>query len=341
MSKNLILGIAEDLTFKDLELFIGSLKKVNYEGDICLFVSGMNAVNRNTLRQYGVKTVAFNNRFPYTKDTSEMEVSYISTRYTKSDFKKIPMRTFRFIMYYLYLSKHKDEYSRVLLADTRDVIFQKDPFDFGDDKALYCFLENKNMTIGSCPSNSAWIRDLCGEKTLSEIGENNIICSGVNIGGILPIMRHLENRIEVSQQFKKSSPKPIGGDQAAHNYIIYKIRPKNVKLVYNETGPVMNLHYVSKDAMRFNNDGLLINDNGDVVNIVHQYDRHPFLIEKLQGKYSIPELPAGIHLRISAGIYDFLRSLKRKLYRLMRVVLFDFTHPLRHRIRLCACYLRK
>jgi len=342
MSKNLILGIAEDLTFKDLRLFIGSLKKVNYEGDICLFVSGMNAVDRSTLKQYGVQIIPFNKRFPYIKDISEIDISQISTRYPKSRFKKIPMRSFRFIVYYLYLAKYKNEYSKVLLTDVTDVVFQKDPFYFEfNDNSLYCFLESKNEKIGLCIFNSAWVRDVFGEKILNEIGANNIACAGVIAGSTNATINYLESMVDCIAQFKKTPPKLIGEDQAIHNYLIYKKQPKNVKLVYNETGPVMHMHYVSGDSLRFNNDGLLINSKGDIVNVVHQYNRHPFLIEKFQGKYSIPELPAGIYLRISACSYDFLCSLKRKLYRLMRLVLFDFTHPLCHRIRLCACYLRK
>jgi len=342
MSKNLILGVAENLKFKDICLFLGSLKKTNFNGDVCLFISKMNAVDRNTLRQYGVKIIAFKERFPYIKDTSEMDISQISARHPELRFQKVHMRSFRFIMYYLYLAKWKNEYSKVLLTDVIDVVFQKDPFDFDNDNdMLHCFLENRDKTIGSCHSNSSWVRDFFGEKVLDEIKENNIICSGVVTGTSIAIMEFLEDTIYCMKVFQSTVKNAIGDDQGMHNYVVYKKELKNTNFFYNETGPVMHLHYVPKDRMRFDKNGLLVNDKGDIVNIVHQYNRHPFLIEKFQEEYSIPELPAGIHLKISACIYDFLCSLKRKLCRLMRLVLFDFTHPLRHHIRLCACYLRK
>jgi len=341
MGKDLIIATAYDLSFKHIRLFLGSLKQTNFKGDVCLFVSRMNAVDRNILYQYGVRIIAFKKRFPYIKDPSKIDASSVSARYPKSRFKEIPMLSLRFIMYYLYLAKWKNEYSRVLLTDVTDVVFQKDPFDFEfDDNLLYCFLENRTRKIGSCVSNSAWVRSVFGEKVLNEIGANNIACAGVIAGSTDVVTEYLKSMIDCMMQFKKVHPSLIGDDQAIHNYLIYKKQPKYAKLVYNETGPVMHMHYVPKDSPRFNNDGLLINDKGDVVNIVHQYNRHPLLEKKYQERYSIPRLPTPLHLTISAGIYEFLRNL-RLLYRIVIRSLLNFTHPLRHRVRLCTCYLHK
>jgi hypothetical protein len=60
-------------------------------------------------------------------------------------------------------------------------------------------------------------------------------------------------------------------DQATHNYLIYTNKVANYKLYHTCQGPVATLHYKRKGV--FNEEGDVINDDGTLTPIVHQWDR--------------------------------------------------------------------
>ena len=51
-----------------------------------------------------------------------------------------------------------------MISDTRDVIFQKNPFTNKKFSSLCFFSEDKS--IGECTFNSSWIKNLYGKKNL-------------------------------------------------------------------------------------------------------------------------------------------------------------------------------
>ena len=286
--KELILGAAIGYSFKDVELFVRSLKQTGYQGDVCLFVSNMNKADRDILNHLGVQTVPCRLEFPYIIDITASDIKHFD-----SDFSNLKALTFRMIIFYLYLMQCKKRYSHVLITDVFDVVFQKDPFDFKRDNAsIYSFCEDKRQTLRSCRLNSFWILKLFGEKVLDEIGDNPIVCSGVTIGTHSAMISYLTNMTKYLERFKSIS---LPQDQAIHNYLIYKDKINNLALLSNEDGPVLHLHHLSKEDINFNDKGDVINRKGEVVNIVHQYighyeKRHPFLAKIFRRKYCKPML---------------------------------------------------
>ena len=282
--KELILGAAIGYSFKDVELFVRSLKQTGYQGDACLFVSNMNKADRDTLNHLGVQTVPCRLEFPYIIDIAASDIKHFD-----SDFSNLKVLTFRMIIFYLYLMQCKKRYSHVLITDVFDVVFQKDPFDFKRDNAsIYFFCEDKRQTLRSCRINSAWILKLFGEEVLSEIGDNPIVCAGITIGTHSAIIDYLRNMVKYFERLKSISL-PCE-DQAIHNYLIHKGKIRDLMLFNNEDGPVLHLHHLSKEDISFNDEGDVVNEKGKVVNIVHQYTghyekRHPFLTKIFRRKY--------------------------------------------------------
>jgi hypothetical protein len=174
-----------------------------------------------------------------------------------------------------------------MLTDVRDVIFQKDPFDFEFEKtSLSCFCESSEYSINSQEFNVRIMRRTFGENVLREIGMNRIVCSGITLGPTRLIMNYLEKMVECMKGIKKGFLN--AADQAVHNYLIYSKQLKNVKLFDNEKGPVLHLRLIyPSEKIRLDDKGFCINDNQDVFNIVHQYYQHPSLIKKFQEKYFI------------------------------------------------------
>ena len=80
-----------------------------------------------------------------------------------------------------------EEKSKLMITDTRDVIFQSDPFAYQrnewEDSELVLFLESQpNKVINRCTYNSGWIRGCYGEAALNKVGHNPVSCSGVSMG---------------------------------------------------------------------------------------------------------------------------------------------------------------
>ncbi len=53
----------------------------------------------------------------------------------------------RFILYYEFLAEHRGEFENVLLTDSRDIFFQRDPFADNLGPGLHCFLESHTQFI--------------------------------------------------------------------------------------------------------------------------------------------------------------------------------------------------
>lgn len=268
---NTILGLAFGFGFDILKPFLYSLTRTDFNGELCLMVTNISSEIVNSLsileKNYKINIISFN-------------------------FKDMDWSLYRHVLYHNYLIEHvKDkmngsEYEKhnIMLTDTRDVVFQKDPFDFDINNSLCCFLEDKSQSINSCPYNSGWIKDIFGNNMLDEIGSNMISCAGVTIGDYKSIIIYLETMIDCINRIGKKNCV----DQGIHNYIIYQkenrennLRNKiNLRLFETGKGPVFTMGYVKEKDIIFNNDGFIINNDGSIANVLHQYDRHPGIYEK-------------------------------------------------------------
>jgi hypothetical protein len=71
-----------------------------------------------------------------------------------------------------------------------------------------------------------------------------------------------------------------GFDQAVHNHLIRNTPLGDVFLEEHWAGHrLTTLHHASTNAFSINPDGKLVNAVGEVIAIVHQYDRHPSLCD--------------------------------------------------------------
>ncbi|MFX1295164.1 MAG: hypothetical protein ACFFD2_09980 [Promethearchaeota archaeon] len=276
--KNLILGLIKGYNFEQIRPFIISLERTKFKGDLILFYSDINNQTYRILRQYSVKLINFEQKYPF---FTSIPITNISLPEPLKN--ELSIWWTRWIMYYLFLSNLKNRYTKILLTDVRDVIFQRNPFDFESDKELCFFLEDSRMKIDTCHWNSMWIRDLFGEEILAEIGHNYISCAGTIIGTPSKLLNYLRKFMEILSKIDISKL----GPQGVHNYLIYTNKIDNYQFFENENGPILTLHHKKFETIRFNKRGLIINDNENVVNIIHQYDRHPSLVKIFFKKYTI------------------------------------------------------
>lgn len=173
----------------------------------------------------------------------------------------------------------RDNISNVLLTDSRDVIFQGNPFSIVNGKLL-SGLESDAMSVQSCSINSTWVRCIYGEEGLRKIGDQRIVCSGVTIGPTEKIESYL---VEMCSEMEAYLPKIASSDsidQGIHNYLIGTNRI-TVETVDSRSGCIATLGYEDPANLHLDEATGQIRVYDQFPVIVHQYDRHPSLLLSL------------------------------------------------------------
>lgn len=269
MAKKLIVGAIAHYNFRMVEPFLSTLRKSGYDGDVVFFCSDISSVTARKLASRGVRLVHFQSEFPYTRDAA---LTKYNDRWPARNYE---VTVLRFLLAYAFLKAHEGEYEYVMLTDVRDVIFQKDPFDFPIGDSLCCFSESEQIIHS--PINVAWITEGFGGKTVEQIGRNTIVCSGTIIGSTARVLEFLDIFLDTAAQHFKTLPegkKNSGGiDQGFFNYLVRTGAMPFSRVFQNDDGPVLTLGY--KTSVDFDSKTKTVrNAKGAIPNVVHQYDRH-------------------------------------------------------------------
>ena len=173
------------------------------------------------------------------------------------------------------------QFEGALLADTRDIIFQKDITDSFPKSGFHAFEEDNSMTIGSCPYNSKWVRLGYGTEMLNAMKDFPISCVGASCGDRDSIIQYLSLLCEEITRLQPKTNHPQ--DQAAHNWIV-RMSDFNSTIWSNEHHEVYTVGYIPRETVRIGK-GLIVNRSGLVPAVIHQWDRHMNLIKLVEEKY--------------------------------------------------------
>lgn len=304
-SHPLVLSYVEDYGVEDVAPFIRSLRSTGYEGDIVLFTSGIQADCRRFLESWGVREIPvfrFDLKWklsapnpvrrllgralpPFIPDVSINRRLAQYFRVHDWGHSALAQRIVqllwhcnagRFLYYQDFLERHP-EYTSILLADVRDVVFQQRPFSVPLDADLHVFEEHAALPLGRQPDNANWIRRLYGTTVLESLSEMPIICAGVILGryeGMLECIRTLSRDITTRYI-------GWGTDQGLLNYHVRTGTFRNVRVDPYGNGPAMHLGIAPRSSFTVDSDGQVRNLEGAVCSIVHQYDRHADLAKTL------------------------------------------------------------
>jgi len=169
----------------------------------------------------------------------------------------------------------------VLLADVRDVIIQSDPFAHVPSGR---YTGDEILKVKDCHSNAVWIKAAYGEEIYNQLADRVSVCSGVSIGTIDSIREYLDafcqETIRVMQD-KCLDTLPVW-DQAFHIKMLLLDRFPFQTVPWN--GFVATVAQAGAEHLRVNGDGLVEVD-GRVPAILHQYDRHPPIQEHVDATY--------------------------------------------------------
>lgn len=271
--KNVVMGAGINFDEQQLKNFILSFREVNPKDDLILFVDSKQIRKlQNYFDKYNVIFKCFH--FHEMCDT--------------------PIHNARYIKCFEFLVDHK-EYKNVLLSDTKDVIFQSDPFENLNDEFLYFFQENTGAKIiDDMEYNGTWIANVYSPEILEQIKYNNIICSGVILGSYNKILRMLEKMKDEFLRIKRDKYNIFTSmilDQAIANYLGRVDEEFSKEIVVNQNGNVVGtigwFHCGNEQRDEFLIRGHHILVNGKSPSILHQYDRDSLLKEAFDKKYQL------------------------------------------------------
>ena len=259
--------------FHIIKPFFSTLRSTGYSGDVVLFHSNINIALHtvNRLRQMGVILVPFETLFPH------LQPALAKHLIRWADEKRVSILNlfcFRYLLAYCYLKEFAEKYQHVMLSDIRDVIFQKDPFNFSIGEKLCCFLEREGVSLGQQPANAESMELAFDKPTLERLSDNPIVCAGITIGPTNLIIDCLEKIIDLFMRAPGEGwevPPPVAGqtsrqksrailDQAVHNYLVFSALLPKFTLYPNDGDAVLTVGI--EDNVSLNNSGLIVNKRG-------------------------------------------------------------------------------
>jgi len=293
-NRQVIIGVIRRLTESQLTPFVESLRSTGYAGDCVLFSTSTNRSTIAYLHERGIQTIPFyypairnHQLLLYGWSLWKFLLSRLQSRELQLKLARIVWDLFfiRFLFARNFIKAHP-EYSQIMLTDVRDVVFQSDPFEWmNDQKRVFCFEEMTGRTIGECPSNSRMVREVFGEEGWQKMQKFQISCAGVTFGTRVELLGYLERFLDLALGALSLRP-CSGSDQGVHNRIVHVENLPYLKLLDNE-GPVFTMGCMPRDLIHVNAGGAVINNEGKVYPVLHQYDRLPELAKRFQAVQEI------------------------------------------------------
>ena len=312
-NRNAVLGAAFTYDVVTLRPFMRSMARASKSIDGVLFITGQPepALAKEAAR--------FGFRFFAEDITYKNEAVLKRLGFPSFDLKR--KEIFRFLLYDEFLHRYQHCYDKVVIADTRDLYFQADPFTYVEDGLYVCQEEVKKdddtcCELGEVQFNGRWNRgsiDCAKQNGANEIIQNYhkhkqtpILCSGVSLGTTAAMRSYFQAMIGYIQtQMTKTCH---GLDQGIHQVLVYTDQiPGKITFLTNEEGPVFNMGspcnhgQPQRDLPNYNPasppplpsashkaDPLFSLYNGNrtmVAAIVHQYDRCVYLRMRLHKFY--------------------------------------------------------
>ena len=251
------------MSVDNVRVFVESLRDCGYSGDVTLLVRPYQWRLKSYLASRGVKTF---------HDHSMREIGG-------------PIYARRFFRFADYLREHGDRYDQVLVADVRDVAFQKHPFTDIAPQTCHFFLENVRFTIGSEKINSKWARLFLKPDEAEKIRTCRISCCGVTLGDARLMTAYVNHLVAAMRALPWWVRRRKGADTAFHNRILHLTREVPAIAVEN------NLHVATmclepQADYRLDQASRVVTIDGHMPAILHQYDRHPALREAIEARYA-------------------------------------------------------
>lgn len=251
--RDLVLGMAGGYGADALLPFVRSLRETGCPADLALLLHRNPPGTADALRAEGVLPI------PVELPGVPERLSYNVTRYAA---------------YAEVLAASSAP--RAIVADVRDVLFQKDPFEAVPAiDSLHLFEEHPGKPIGGCIWTSSWLRYRYGDAALPPVASRPVLCSGVVLGAtarVLAFVRRVADEIDPGLEARNYM---AGYDQGVVNVLAYRGQIRGLVVHAWDRAQVLHLGNAPAGSVRRDPSGRILNSHGEVAAVVHQLDRHP------------------------------------------------------------------
>ena len=236
-----VLGLAKGLKLVDAYRFSRSFREAAPDADLVIFTDETSGEVADVYKTFGAKVVLY----------KESDLGAAGS-YHPSSYRWILMDK------WLRALPESERYDAVMFCDTRDAVFQSDPFVHVKEDAFYATLEQRPKTIQQCGWNRKWVSDCFGQSVLRKVGDNVISCSGTSLATWGPA---LEYTGLMRNEIQGNSCERNGVDQGMHNVFVHDRRLKSRIIIWdNEDGPIATVQSMPK--LKRDMYGRLLNRNG-------------------------------------------------------------------------------
>jgi hypothetical protein len=182
-----------------------------------------------------------------------------------------------------------NEYSKLIVTDFRDMIFQSNPFNQIREKGVYTFEEQFYLKDNEW--NQKWLTSCLGQNFTNALLLKNfrVICVGVVMGCMQDMLVYTKTFVDVmrSVEIAPAQMKDClhGFDTAVHYEIMLNQLAK-----YNVTARIVTVgmgetSHMLRDPYRSDGAGRIVNDNDEPYAMIHQADRHDDLWKRFIAEY--------------------------------------------------------
>lgn len=304
-----VFGLAEGYDLTTYVAFLETLKETGFTGDVVLSVSSSENMKRgvedylkkqDNLVIYMMEWSCYNQKGESKATAGEGAnlcqangIYQTETSGSGVDDPRVPrpVATSRYELYWMWAS-HYDDLSMIMLIDSRDTFFQSNPFDQIERSKsnirqtgglLHFFGENRDaVSLQTSKYNLRWLQeaygsDLNGHKSMLE---KQVICSGSTMGEKFALDMYLR---AVIAEFDSTKCILKGCDQGFHNYLYYSKAlegvPEIKQIILHDQGKgvINNLGALREKSLKeqkvLDNDNHVLNWDGSISPVAHQFDR--------------------------------------------------------------------
>lgn len=292
MNKYLAIAGASNYSWKDMKIWVRSLKMTGFTGDIIICATNIAKETVDKLISEGVRVEV------YGKDNGHGSFVSDST---------MPPHVERMLYIWNFLDKHEIDYDYVITTDIRDVLFQKNPIDWLENNGPFLAASGEMIKYEDEPWNNQNLMQAFGpffHEKFKTMPVNNV---GILTGQT----RMIKDLLFMIFQMSINRPIPVV-DQVVYNVLLRQF-PFFTKttFTYNDDAWAVNLGtseeavksgagdlgamyrnrlddyrklYIG-DQPKLDEEGYVVNAEGKRFCIVHQYDRTHAWKNKIIARY--------------------------------------------------------
>jgi hypothetical protein len=288
-TRNLILTTVQGMDFDYVAPFIFSLKRTGYRGRLIIFASAMKGDAVAQLERHGATVIPF--RFFHKRLQKTLMWPWPCWRKffaadtapaLKEKFAHAVLPFFyrRHLLHLQFLREHHGEFDRIFLTDARDVYFQTNPFLWKPNDGLHFFLEEPANTIRTGRLQKNWTENQFGRHDAGAHLDQVISCAGTVFGDAAGMLDYLTKMVTLTTQSRRLR-KIVQDDQGIHNYMLRENLLPRVSIHENRRSAVLTAGIMRMTDFQMNELGELLDEGGNVIPVLHQYDRLPELKKHL------------------------------------------------------------